>query len=847
MATPTPIKKTPVKQPEWFPPINKNAEKPVLKIYNSLTRSKEEFNTIRPGHISWYSCGPTVYDHSHMGHARNYVSTDICRRILQDYFGYSIKFVQNVTDIDDKIIIAARQQYLFEQKVSNVYSELNEELLQNSKIYLSSYIEKNLPEFTGSIETEFGQWSTTQLPNYENLIKEKPKFPMYVKAARIAHEAIYSPAVSIEEFLISIKDIAMPYLDSQFGSTVTDPEIFRKLPAYWEKRYNEDMAKLNVLSPTVTTRVSEYMPNIIQYVDKIIENGYGYRTEDGSVYFDTIKYEHSHHEYAKLQPWNKGDMSLINDGEGSLTAGNAKRNSSDFALWKASKPGEPSWESKWGKGRPGWHIECSVMASDITGEQMDIHSGGIDLCFPHHDNELAQAEAYYDNKQWVNYFMHNGHLHIQGQKMSKSLKNFITIDEALRDFSSRQLRLVFALSPWDKPLDFKDSLISEVKSIEATFSKFFTNVRALESDYTHTVEQGGFVSRKISEVEKQLYDDLAVAQDEVDVAFNDNLSSGQAIRSIQDLISKANNYIQLATLNKVELRIEVLLAITNWIVKILNILGFETRSDRLGWMDSTTSGEEVGTTSEDIALPYVKALSQFRDSVRGLAIAKADMSEILNACDSIRSQLINLGVSLDDRPNAGALVKFLNAQEKQQLIEQQEAKVKAMAEKERKKQEQAQAQAKKEQERLEKMKIPPSELLKDTSLYSEWDEQGIPVTDIKVNRKPKENSKIKFDLDADLTSLFNWNTKQVFVYLTAEYPGKSEGSSNKVTYWDKIIKTKEDAKLHYVDQRSKYSVWDVEKSFRARNATVKLEWNIQPHIGPLIYGETETTGTFQFV
>ncbi|EGW32462.1 putative signal peptidase-complex component [Spathaspora passalidarum NRRL Y-27907] len=116
-----------------------------------------------------------------------------------------------------------------------------------------------------------------------------------------------------------------------------------------------------------------------------------------------------------------------------------------------------------------------------------------------------------------------------------------------------------------------------------------------------------------------------------------------------------------------------------------------------------------------------------------------------------------------------------------------------------------------------------------------------------VNRKPKENSKIQFDLDADLTPLFNWNTKQVFVYLTAEYPGKSEGSSNKVTYWDKIIKSKDEAKLHYVNQRSKYSVWDVEKSFRGRNATVRLEWNIQPHVGPLIYGSTETTGNFQFL
>ena len=253
--------------------------------------------------------------------------------------------------------------------------------------------------------------------NLSEIVKDKPKFPMYVKAAKLAHESIYETKdISLEKFLDSIKDVAMPHLDKEFGATVTDPQVFRKLPSYWEKRYNEDMARLNVLPPSVTTRVSEYMPDIIEFVDKIVTNGYAYKTDDGSVYFDTVKYEHSQHDYAKLQPWSKGDMSLINDGEGSLSVSNTKRNASDFALWKASKPGEPAWDSKWGKGRPGWHIECSVMASDITGENMDIHSGGIDLCFPHHDNELAQSEAYFDNKQWVNYFMHNGHLHIQGQK-----------------------------------------------------------------------------------------------------------------------------------------------------------------------------------------------------------------------------------------------------------------------------------------------------------------------------------------------------------------------------------------------------------------------------------------------
>ena len=326
--------------------------------------------------------------------------------------------------------------------------------------------------------------------------------------------------------------------------------------------------------------------------------------------------------------------------------------------------------------------------------------------------------------------------------MSKSLKNFITIDEALNDFSARQLRLVFALNAWEKPLDFKDSLISEVKSIESTFSKFFTNVRALNSDYKHKTENGGYVSRKITDIEKQLFNDLEQAQDEVDAAFNDNLSSGQAIRVLQDLISKSNNYIQLTSTGQTELRIEVLIQVTNWIVKILEILGFEARSDRLGWIDESEQTSVNGSSTEDVALPYVKALAQFRDSVRSLAINKAELNEFLKASDAIRSLLIGLGVSLDDRPDGTSLVKFLNAQEKQNLLDQQEAKLRLAAEKEKKKQEQAALNAKKEAEKLAKMKINPSDLFKDTSLYSEWDEQGLPTKDAKgeeISKSMKRN------------------------------------------------------------------------------------------------------------
>ena len=161
-----------------------------------------------------------------------------------------------------------------------------------------------------------------------------------------------------------------------------------------------------------------------------------------------------------------GSAVLMYRAVGSLTTAMGKRSASDFALWKTSKPGEPHWPSPWGEGRPGWHIECSVMASAVLGPGMDVHSGGEDLAFPHHDNEIAQSEAYHNCRQWVNYFLHTGHLHIEGLKMSKSLKNFITIDDALSRFTARQLRFAFLSTNWSARVDFKESTMQDIRNSE---------------------------------------------------------------------------------------------------------------------------------------------------------------------------------------------------------------------------------------------------------------------------------------------------------------------------------------------------------------------------------------------
>ena len=216
----------------------------------------------------------------------------------------------------------------------------------------------------------------------------------------------------------SLDDLLMPYLDNRFGSSVdsSDLGIWTRLTKQYEDRFMDDMRALNVLDPDEITRVTEFGESIVNYIKTIQKHKFAYAVgEEGSqsVYFDINAFEDANNSYARLEPWNRNDKSLQADGEGALTEERSgKRGAADFALWKSSKPGEPSWPSPWGPGRPGWHIECSAMASDVLGSQIDIHSGGIDLAFPHHDNELAQSEAYWSveshghQHQWINYFLH---------------------------------------------------------------------------------------------------------------------------------------------------------------------------------------------------------------------------------------------------------------------------------------------------------------------------------------------------------------------------------------------------------------------------------------------------------
>ncbi|CAF1525275.1 unnamed protein product, partial [Didymodactylos carnosus] len=335
-----------------------------LRLYNSLTKKKEIFVPLKDNEIRWYTCGPTVYDTSHMGHARCYISSDILRRVLQDYFGYNVLYCMNITDIDDKIIKRARERYLFKQYIENSETTL-EKIIDDCHMALKHTINLKLRETDKDKQSMYDK----QVTNVEKSIIEL-KTNLKSSSADLDIDSLRTKLLS------DTRDILSSYLDLTSGKDGKqfDNSIFLELARFYENEFHNDMFKLNILPPHILTRVSEYVDEIIEFIKKIIENGYAY-VSNNSVYFDTIKFN-SEHTYAKLEPGCIGDLAALAEGEGVLSAPiidengtsqimSEKRNNCDFVLWKKSKQGEPIWTSPWGLGRPGWHIECSVMASTI--------------------------------------------------------------------------------------------------------------------------------------------------------------------------------------------------------------------------------------------------------------------------------------------------------------------------------------------------------------------------------------------------------------------------------------------------------------------------------------------------
>ncbi|XP_013397069.2 cysteine--tRNA ligase, cytoplasmic-like, partial [Lingula anatina] len=731
-------------QPKWSPPAATGVAQ--LKLYNSLTRQKELFVPQNGSQVTWYSCGPTVYDASHMGHARSYISFDIMRRVIKDYFNYDVFYCMNITDIDDKIIKRARQNHLMEQYLA-AHHPLDKVLVD---------LEEAMKPFKEKLNKET---DPDKKAMYERMDAKISAALTHVDEARKqcdAENTLSHLDTARMTLLADAQDILSDWLDGLHGSEVTDNAIFATLPKHFEAEYFNDMDALNVEPPDVLTRVSEYVPEIADFVQKVIDNGYAYES-NGSVYFDTSKFSKAEgHYYAKLVPEAYGDAKALQEGEGDLSISqdrlDEKRGPNDFALWKTSKPGEPSWDSPWGKGRPGWHIECSAMASCIMGESMDIHTGGFDLKFPHHDNELAQSEAYYGNDNWVRYFLHSGHLTIAGCKMSKSLKNFITIKEALQKNSSRQLRLAFLLHSWKDTLDYSDNTMEIAMQYEKHLNEFFLTVKDI---LRNTPSSGPDSFDKWHTEECQLNTKFLEKRTGVHEALCDSIDTRSAMENIRDLVTASNSYISVRRSAKVTPNRLLLLNIAKYVTRMMRVFGAIDGEETIGFPQG--SGQTANI--EDTVMPYLACFANFRELVRKVA-REQKVTDILKFCDQVRDDdLPNLGVRLEDHEGQPPVIKLVD---KDTLIKEREDKLRLEEMKRQEKEAKKAAKMVQDAQKEAQKRLPPSQMfLSETSKYSRFDDKGLPTHDAEGKELTKSALK-------KLTKLYEAQQKKYNDYLKSQ-------------------------------------------------------------------------------
>jgi cysteinyl-tRNA synthetase len=638
----------------------------------------------------------------------------------------------NITDIDDKIILRARQAHLVEEH-RKMNPKVTEALLKELKEALDGFMQSKLGvNEDGWVVLE----EELKTGPKDNAPESDAKKMMHFKTVQKSRLALATAKAGDESnhLLEAFQDILASILDAKFGASVTDQKIFRDLAAFWEGEFLKDMKALNVRPASLMTRVTEFVPQVVDCVQEIIKNGYAYEAQ-GSVYFDVASFSgQKGHLYAKLCPWSAGNCNFFEEGEGALGVQLAgKKDPRDFALWKAGKAGEPVWESPWGPGRPGWHIECSAMAAAVVPGTLDIHSGGIDLAFPHHDNELAQAEAFYESEQWVNYFMHAGHVHIEGHKMSKSLKNFITIREALERYTSRQLRIMFLQHQWHSPVYYREASMTTAVAVESLFANFLGTISA------HLFAAQSFPPCPVGAAERELMTELSNVRNKVHMLLCDNFDTPSVLGQLQELANRTNVYIQgQSTPNTYVLKM-----VGKYVKKMLKVFGV---IEDVGDEDISIESKAMGQDVKELIGPILETISEYRDNVRSIVLDKKDVKDLLTSSDDVRSKLGEFGVMFEDRPGKSTLVKLVSKEAAAKMKSEQDSRE---AEKLVRKLEMARINDAKKADKLAKAAISPSIMFTSNPEYSKFDEQGIPTHDA-AGEELSKNARKKVTKEHDL-------------------------------------------------------------------------------------------------